>query len=197
MVGFNRRFAPMAVALKQHFADVHPLHMTYRVNAGTIPAEHWLSDPAEGGRIVGEGCHFLDFFAFLTDAAPISVERYAVDRSSPDDVQLTVQYDDGSVGHLIYTTTGAKVTSKERVEVFGGGRSGLLDDFRALQLDTGSKRVVNQKSWFSQDKGHAAELAAFVASVRSGSAMPISLECLLATTEASLIASGVTPPPGD
>jgi predicted dehydrogenase len=193
MVGFNRRFAPMAVAMKQHFAGVHPLHMTYRVNAGTIPAEHWLSDPAEGGRIVGEGCHFLDFFAFLTDAAPVSVERYAVDRSSPDDVQLTVQYDDGSVGHLIYTTTGAKVTSKERVEVFGGGRSGLLDDFRSLQLDTGSKRAVNQKSWFSQDKGHAAELAAFVASVRGDSAMPIPLESLLATTEVCLLAAGVPP----
>jgi predicted dehydrogenase/threonine dehydrogenase-like Zn-dependent dehydrogenase len=193
MVGFNRRFAPMAVALKQHFAGVHPLHMTYRGNAGTIPAEHWLSDPAEGGRIVGEGCHFLDFFAYLTDAAPVSVERYAVDRSSPDDVQLTVQYDDGSVGHLIYTTTGAKATSKERVEVFGGGRSGLLDDYRALQLDTGSKRVVNQKSWFSQDKGHAAELAAFVDALRSGSPMPIPLESLLATTEASLLAAGVSP----
>lgn len=191
MVGFNRRFAPMAVALKQHFAGAHPLHMTYRVNAGTIPAEHWLSDPSEGGRIVGEGCHFLDFFAYLTDAAPVSVERYAVDRSSPDDVQLTVQYDDGSVGHLVYTTTGAKATSKERVEVFGGGRSGLLDDFRSLQLDTGSKRVLSKKSWFSQDKGHAAELAAFVDSVRSGTPMPISLESLLATTETSLLASGV------
>jgi predicted dehydrogenase/threonine dehydrogenase-like Zn-dependent dehydrogenase len=192
MVGFNRRFAPMAVTLKQHFAGVHPLHMVYRVNAGTIPAEHWLSDPAEGGRIVGEGCHFLDFFAYLTDASPVSVERYAVDRSSPDDVQLTVQYDDGSVGHLIYTTTGAKATSKERVEVFGGGRSGLLDDFRALELDTSSKRIVNQKSWFSQDKGHAAELAAFVDSVRTGALMPIPLESLLATTEASLVASGIS-----
>lgn len=194
MVGFNRRFAPMAVALKQHFAGVHPLHMVYRVNAGTIPSEHWLSDPAEGGRIVGEGCHFLDFFAFLTDAAPVSVERYAVDRSSPDDVQLTVQYDDGSVGHLIYTTTGAKATSKERVEVFGGGRSGLLDDFRALQLDTGSKRVLSKKSWFSQDKGHAAELTAFVHSVRAGTPLPISLQSLLATTETCLLAAGISLP---
>ena len=192
MVGFNRRFAPMAVTLKQHFAGVHPLHMVYRVNAGTIPAEHWLSDPAEGGRIVGEGCHFLDFFAYLTDTAPVSVERYVVDRSSPDDVQLTVQYDDGSVGHLIYTTTGAKATSKERVEVFGGGRSGLLDDFRALQLDTGSKRVLSKKSWFSQDKGHAAELAAFVNSVRAGTPLPISLQSLLATTEACLLAAGIS-----
>jgi len=185
MVGFNRRFAAMAVALKNHFARVHPLSVHYRVNAGTIPAEHWVSDPAEGGRIIGEGCHFLDFFAFLTDSNPISVDRITVDRSSPDDVQLLVTYADGSVCHLTYTTTGAKATSKERVEVFGGGRSGLLDDFRSLQLDTGSKRVLNQKSWFSQDKGHAAELRLFIEAVRQGQPMPISPESLLATTEAS------------
>ena len=185
MVGFNRRFAPMAVALQQHFAGVHPLSVHYRVNAGTIPAEHWVSDPAEGGRIVGEGCHFLDFFAFLTDSHPVSVDRIAVDRSSSDDVQLLVTYADGSVCHLTYTTTGAKATSKERVEVFGGGRSGLLDDFRSLQLDTGSKRVLNQKAWFSQDKGHAAEISQFIEAVRLGQPMPISLESLLATTEAS------------
>lgn len=191
LVGFNRRFAPMAVRLQQHFAGVHPLHISYRVNAGTIPAEHWLSDPAEGGRIVGEGCHFLDFFEFLTGSAPVSVERLAVDRSSPDDVQLIVQYEDGSVAHLIYATTGAKATSKERVEVFGGGRSGLLDDFRSLQLDTGGKRVLNQTRWFSQDKGHAAELAAFIESVRTGSPLPISADSLLATTQASLLGAGL------
>lgn len=180
----------MAVALKTHFAGVHPLSVHYRVNAGIVPAEHWVSDPAEGGRIVGEGCHFLDFFAFLTDSHPVSVDRISVDRSSPDDVQLLVTYADGSVCHLTYTTTGAKATSKERVEVFGGGRSGLLDDFRSLQLDTGSKRVLNQKAWFSQDKGHAAELAAFIEAVRQGTPMPISLESLLATTEATFAAAG-------
>jgi len=185
MVGFNRRFSPMAISLKNHFAGVHPLSVHYRVNAGTIPAEHWVSDPAEGGRIIGEGCHFLDFFAFLTDSSPVSADRIAVDRSSPDDVQLLLTYADGSVCHLTYTTTGAKATSKERVEVFGGGRSGILDDYRLLQLDIGSKRVVNQKAWFSQDKGHAAEIAQFIEAVSQNRPMPISLDSLLATTEAS------------
>ena len=189
MVGYNRRFAPMAVKLKQHFAGVHPLSIHYRVNAETIPSEHWAADSTEGGRIVGEACHFLDFFAFLTDSTPVSVDRHAVDRSSADDVQLLVTYADGSVCHLSYTTTGAKATSKERVEVFGGGRSGLLDDFRSLQLDTGSKRVLNQRNWFSQDKGHAAELARFIQAVRLGQPMPISLESLLATTELSFAAA--------
>ncbi len=189
MVGYNRRFAPMAVKLKLHFDGIHPLNIHYRVNAGTIPAEHWLSDPAEGGRIIGEACHFFDFFAFLTDSTPVSVDRLAVDRSSPDDAQMLATYADGSVCHLTYTTTGAKATSKERGEVFGGGRSGLLDDFRSLQLDTGSKRVFNQRNWFSQDKGHAAELARFIQAVRLGQPMPISLESLLATTELSFAAA--------
>lgn len=187
MVGFNRRFAPMAVALKKHFSGVHPLSVHYRVNAGTIPAEHWVADPAEGGRIIGEGCHFLDFFAFLTDSEPVSVDRIAVDRSSPDDVQLLLTYANGSVCHLTYTTTGAKATSKERVEVFGGGRSGILDDYRLLQLDTGSKRVVNQKAWLSQDKGHATEIAQFVEAVAQNRPMPISLESLISTTLASFV----------
>jgi predicted dehydrogenase/threonine dehydrogenase-like Zn-dependent dehydrogenase len=187
MVGFNRRFAPMAVALKKHFTGIHPLSVHYRVNAGTIPAEHWVADPAEGGRIVGEGCHFLDFFAFLTDSEPVSVDRIAVDRNSPDDVQLLLTYANGSVCHLTYTTTGAKATSKERVEVFGGGRSGILDDYRSLQLDTGSKRVVNQKAWLSQDKGHAAEIAQFIEAVAQNRPMPISLESLISTTLASFV----------
>ena len=187
MVGFNRRFAPMAVALKKHFSGVQPLNVHYRVNAGTIPAEHWVADPAEGGRIIGEGCHFLDFFAFLTDSEPVSVDRIAVDRSSPDDVQLLLTYANGSVCHLTYTTTGAKATSKERVEVFGGGRSGILDDYRLLQLDTGSKRVVNQKAWLSQDKGHAAEIAQFIEAVAQNRPMPISLESLISTTVASFV----------
>ena len=194
LVGFNRRFAPMAVALKNHFAGVHPLSVHYRVNAGTIPAEHWVSDPAEGGRIIGEGCHFLDFFAFLTDSVPASVDRIAVDRSSPDDVQLLLTYADGSVCHLTYTTTGAKFTSKERVEVFGGGRSGILDDFRSLQLDTGSKRVINQRSWFSQDKGHANEISRFIEAVKLRQPMPISLESLVETTEASFAAKSPDSP---
>ena len=187
MVGFNRRFAPMAVALKKHFTGIHPLSVHYRVNAGTIPAEHWVADPAEGGRIVGEGCHFLDFFAFLTDSEPASVDRIPVDRTSPDDVQVLLTYANGSVCHLTYTTTGAKATSKERVEVFGGGRSGILDDYRTLLLDTGSKRVVNQKAWLSQDKGHAAEIAQFIEAVSQNRPMPISLESLISTTLASFV----------
>ena len=185
MVGYNRRFAPMAVQLKQHFAGGHPLSIHYRVNAGTIPAEHWLSDPAEGGRIIGEACHFFDFFAYLTDSVPVEADGLRVDPSSPDDIQAIIRYANGSLCHLTYTTSGAKATSKERVEVFGGGRSGILDDFRSLQLDTGSKRVLNSRSWFSQDKGHAAELSQFIEALRSGQPMPIALDCLLATSDVS------------
>ena len=73
MVGFNRRFSPMAVELKAFFTARGPMSVHYRCNAGPAPAEGWLADPAEGGRIVGEACHFVDFLTYLTGAVPVSV----------------------------------------------------------------------------------------------------------------------------
>ena len=73
LIGFNRRFAPLAVELKDRFSGRGPLNVQYRCNAGPLPAEHWISDPSEGGRIIGEACHFLDFFTFLAGAAPVTV----------------------------------------------------------------------------------------------------------------------------
>ncbi|MBC7336895.1 MAG: Gfo/Idh/MocA family oxidoreductase, partial [Clostridia bacterium] len=126
MVGFNRRFAPLAQELKQFIKDRGPLSVTYRVNAGPIPRDHWLADPAEGGRIIGEACHFFDFFAFLTDSEPVELQRLSADGVSPrDDGQFLVRYQDGSICHLIYTTTGSPGFSKERIEVHGGGCSAV------------------------------------------------------------------------
>ena len=73
MVGFNRRFAPHAVAIKEFMKNSGPLTVQFRCNAGTIPAEHWLSDPAEGGRIIGEACHFFDLFNYWSGARPVRV----------------------------------------------------------------------------------------------------------------------------
>ncbi len=186
MAGFNRRFAPLAIRLKEHFAGAGPLTMHYRVSAGPLPHGHWLASPEEGGRIVGEGCHFFDLLAFLCGARPKSV--YATSVGAPaaaglsDDLDVMVTYEDGSIGHLTYCTTGASATAKERVEVFGGGLSGLLDDFRRLELHRGSRRKVYGGGWSRQDKGHRAELEAFLASLRTGSPLPIAWESQVDTT---------------
>jgi predicted dehydrogenase/threonine dehydrogenase-like Zn-dependent dehydrogenase len=130
MVGFNRRFAPLAQELKEFVRGRGPLSVTYRVNAGPIPPDHWLADPAEGGRIIGEACHFFDFFAYLTDSHPVECERLSPDGVSPrDDGQFLVRYGDGSICHLVYTTTGSPGFSKERVEVHAGGATACARGF--------------------------------------------------------------------
>jgi len=182
MVGFNRRFAPMARALKQHFRDAGPLTIHYRVNAGSLPPDHWLASPEEGGRMIGEGCHFVDFFNFLTGSRPHSVFAVSAGSSRDDGLDVLISYEDGSVGHLTYTTQGAACTAKECIEVFGGGRSGLLNDFRRLELHQGSRRIALKKSWIGQDKGHRQELEEFIQRCLTGTASPIPFESLIDTT---------------
>ncbi|MBX6364612.1 MAG: bi-domain-containing oxidoreductase [Gemmatimonadetes bacterium] len=186
-VGFNRRFSPLAQALRDGFRDVGALAVTYRVNAGPLPANHWLYDSEEGGgRIIGEACHFVDLVQYLTGEEPISVHAIAADHggeSPRDTVLATVGLRGGSVASIAYVSSGDRGFPKERVEVFGGGGVGVLDDFRELTLSRGGKqRVIAAKR---QEKGFDQELDAFLATVRSGGAPPIPLESLVVTTRAT------------
>ncbi len=187
MVGFNRRFAPLAQRLRRHVADLdEPLVMHYRVNAGQIPLDHWTQDAEQGGgRILGEVCHFIDFLTFLTAAPPLSVQGRALangDRYRDDNLVATVTLEDGSLGTITYVANGAKGLAKERLEVFGGGRSAVLDNFRRLELYDGSRREVIKARW-RQDKGHGQQLAAFVEAVRRGGPSPIPWHQIQRVTE--------------
>jgi predicted dehydrogenase len=190
-VGFNRRFAPLAVQLAGFLADrSEPLYMHYRVNAGYIPLNHWTQDPLQGGgRIIGEGCHFVDFLTFLAGAAPVSVCAHALPdggRYREDNVTMTFTFPDGSLGVVDYLADGDKAFPKERVEVFCGGRIAVLDDFRSLEtVRDGRRRRV--KSALRQDKGHLAEMQALVEAVRSGEP-PIPYEQLIGVTRATFAA---------
>ena len=186
MVGFNRRFSPLAAELKDFFTGCGPRMMFYRCNAGPLPTEHWLADPAQGGRLIGEACHFFDFFAYLTDARPLTVSAARLG-TRPDDAAITVAYSDGSVGQLLYTSQGPSSFSKERIEVFSGGCAGVIDDFRVLRLQSAG-RSRHRKLRFRADKGHADELAAFVRALQRGAEMPISPLSLMETTLVSLAA---------
>ncbi len=179
MVGYNRRFAPMVREMKAFLARTRePLLMHYRVNAGYIPPEHWVHDPAQGGgRIIGEVCHFVDLMTFLSGALPVRVTAQALPnggRYHDDNVAITVEFADGSVGAISYVANGDKSFSKERLEVFGGDHVAILDDFRRLELVHDGRRRVRQ-SHLSQDKGHRAEWRAFMAAVCDGQSPPISL----------------------
>jgi predicted dehydrogenase/threonine dehydrogenase-like Zn-dependent dehydrogenase len=177
MVGFNRRFAPLAVRLKSFLQEVRePLALHYRVNAGFLPADHWLNDPQQGGgRILGEVCHFVDFLCFLADSAPVEVETRSLPNPgqySNDNIVCSMRFADGSQGTITYLANGDKSFSKERLEVFGGGSVAVLEDFRRLELVRGGKnRVV--RSLLRQDKGHRGEWEAFITAIQAGAESPI------------------------
>jgi predicted dehydrogenase len=177
-LGFNRRFSPLLNELRS-FIGEGPLLANYRVSAGRMPAEAWVHDPEEGGgRIVGEACHFLDALVYLAGAPIRTVAAAALDDSSlplqaRDNVVVNVSLDDGSAGTVSYVAAGSAAVSKERLEVFSGGRTAVLDDFRSLELFGEDGR--HQHDSRRADKGHREEVQAFLAGIRSGSP-PASLD---------------------
>ncbi|MGB7926315.1 MAG: bi-domain-containing oxidoreductase [Pyrinomonadaceae bacterium] len=190
MVGFNRRFSPLARAARQHFdGRSSPLSINYRVNAGRIPREHWAHDPREGGgRIIGEVCHFVDLMQFLTGALTTRVYAESIasrnhEITDEDSVFITLRFADGSNGSIAYLAEGDKAMPKERVEIFGDGKSFVLDDFRAA---TGYRNGREESTKLrNQDKGQAEEVRAVCAVVREGKRAPIALDDLAATTRAT------------
>jgi predicted dehydrogenase len=191
-VGFNRRFAPLARRLGAFIRErKEPLLAHYRVNAGYIPLTHWVQDPEQGGgRIIGEGCHFVDFLTFLVGSPPVSVSAQGLPdagRYREDNVALNCTFQDGSIGLVSYLANGDKAFPKERVEVFCGGRVAVLDDFRTLEMvHNGRRQVV--RSRLRQDKGHRAEWEAFVSAIQAGGPPPIPYEQLFGVTRATFAA---------
>jgi predicted dehydrogenase len=189
MVGFNRRFAPMATRMKAFFAEINePLAMHYRVNAGSVPPDHWVNDPEQGGgRILGEACHFVDFLSFLADAPLVEVQTRALSRaeSAADGAEIWLNFANRSQGTVSYLTNGDRSYSKERLEIFGGETVAVLEDFRRLELvGRGRKQVFHSR--FRSDKGHRGEWKAFAAAIRDGEQAPISFPEIVATTLATL-----------
>lgn len=192
MVGFNRRFAPMSIRLREFLAQARePLLIHYRVSAGLLPAGHWHYDPGQGGgRIVSEVCHFIDYLTFLTGALPTRVLTRALpgdDRYHEENVVLTVDLAEGSMGVIAYLANGDRAMAKERIEASGGGYSAVLDDFRCLDLYASGRRST-VRGRLRQDKGHRAAWQAFSAAIRSGGPPPIPYDDLLAVSLATLAA---------
>jgi len=184
-VGFNRRFAPYSMLLKSFFANrAEPLYAHYRVNAGFIPSSHWLHDPSKGGgRLIGEGCHFIDYMVFLVGQFPESVHTQALPdngKYTRDNFVITMNFPDGSIGTISYLANGNKSAGKEYLEVFCGGKVGILDDFRKLQLF--GKTTTKKREYFKQDKGHASAWNTFVNAVIKNGEVPIPYEELINTT---------------
>lgn len=192
-VGFNRRFAPLSIRLKEFIeAGNEPFMATYRVNAGFLPLTHWTHDPEQGGgRIIGEGCHFIDFCTFLAGESPVCIDAVAlpdVGRYRSDNVQISLQFSNGSLAQVIYLANGDKGLPKERLEVHSAGRSAILDDFRELQLWTGgSKQTL--RSVLRQDKGHQEAWRAFTQAIKTGTGPSIPYDQLFGSSLASIEAA--------
>jgi predicted dehydrogenase/threonine dehydrogenase-like Zn-dependent dehydrogenase len=173
-VGFNRRFSPHVVRLRNALAPIaSPRTMLYRVNAGPLPKDHWLLDPVEGGgRLLGEGVHFFDLLRFLAGS---EIERLnaAPGTSAKDEGTVTLSFRDGSRGTLVYTGSGSPEAGKERLEAFAGGSSFVLDDFRSLTSFGARKDVFTTKS---VDKGQAAQLANFLGALRGEADLGVTAE---------------------
>ncbi len=187
MVGFNRRFAPMIQQMRALLSKSEgPFTMQYRVNAGPLPPDHWVSDPEQGGgRILSEMCHFVDLLSFICGSIPIAVQAKDVPSPSGQDITAIVEFQDGSIGTITYVCSGDRSFSKERIEVFGGGAVATLDDFRRLDL----VRLGKKKTFYSrlrQDKGHKSEWRAFSGCIRSRGPAPIAFEEIVASTLATI-----------
>ncbi|TPV96610.1 MAG: zinc-binding dehydrogenase [Myxococcales bacterium FL481] len=184
MVGFNRRFSPHTALLKREFAGRGtPMTVSYRVNAGRIPPEHWVQDPEiGGGRILGECCHFVDVCGHLVASPPVRVFASSIgsdrrDVVARDSVVIVINYADGSLATVSYFAEGHADMPKERCEVFADGESAVMENYRSTQFFGSSKGLRGGK----QAKGFAEEITAFVDTVRSGGAWPIEWTSLVQT----------------
>jgi len=185
MVGFNRRFANISKQIKEVFRGIgEPLVMTFRINAGFIPKDHWTqNENIGGGRIIGEMCHFIDLMQYFTDSEPISVFADCIDAQNSeikndDNIAVNIKFKNGSVGNLVYLANGDKSLPKESIEVFGGGKVGIINNFTSGELYENGK----VKRLKSTGKGHKEEVIAFLDSIKNGKESPISFQSIYKTT---------------
>jgi len=170
-VGFNRRFAPLYREQKKHLARrAGPAVVTCRINSPGISGSYWMADPAAGGAILGEACHFVDLMYWLLDSEPVSVSAYSLPAGQKDPIGennlvACFRFADGSIGNLTYATAGSKTSGGERVEVFAQGLGVFTEDFKRLAVRTGSR---SGRSTLWGEKGYAEQLEAFLTAIREG-----------------------------
>ncbi|MBW7881712.1 MAG: bi-domain-containing oxidoreductase [Caldilineaceae bacterium] len=193
MVGFNRRFAPQVVKVKQLLSTIgEPKNFVMTVNAGEIPVDNWVQDKSVGGgRIIGEGCHFIDLLRHLAGAPIVGVEAQSLGAHPAlavrdDKATIMLRFGDGSLGTIHYLANGDKGFPKERLEVFCAGRVLQLDNFRRLR-GWGWPGFSRMNLW-RQDKGVAACVQAFVESVEMRREAPVALHDVIEVSRVSILA---------
>lgn len=162
MVGYNRRFSPYIQQIKRHLIAKNPANIIYRINAGAVPKNSWVHDITEGGgRIIGEVCHFVDLLIYLTESKPLRV--YTKSTVSYDNISSIIEFENGSIGSIIYTPFGDTSFSKERIEIYSAGRVATIDDFKHCSIISGGKEVFHKRG--SVKKGYYEEIKEFIESI--------------------------------
>ena len=183
MTGYNRRFSALTKVIKNNIKS-GPMAMTYRINAGHIPHDSWIQDKEiGGGRIVGEVCHFIDYLTFIAGSLPISVYASAMAQSSNlDDVlNISLTYENGSIGSISYFANGSKSLPKERVEIYSHGITAVLNDFKDVSIYGSGKPKT--KKLMVQDKGQKICVKNFIESIQNGKIAPIPIKEIFNSAE--------------
>lgn len=189
MVGFNRRFSAPFRDMKAFFANrKEPFAITYRVNALALPPDFWIYDEKQGGRIIGEACHFIDCMQFLTEARPTQVFASAIRSTNAkvensDTMNATIAYSDGSVCNLLYTANGDAALPREYCEVYCEGKSAVMTNFREVVFYSQAKK---QGKRYDGGMGHREEIEHFVKSITGKEQPRISFESAYYTTLATI-----------
>ena len=187
MVGFNRRFSPLTKRLKDFFAGrTEPMLVHIRCNAGFIPRDSWIQDPENGGRIIGELCHFVDWARAVVGCPMETIIAAALPdagRYSRDNVTVIIGFKDGSVANLLYAANGDRAVAKEYFEVFSGSSIARIDDFKALHLSRNGKTATLKSNG---DKGHRREMELTIEAMKRGEDAPIPFEELVEVAKATL-----------
>lgn len=191
MIGFNRRFSPHIIKIKELLLDrKEPLCINTTVNAGYVPPNHWIQDPEQGGgRIIGEGCHFIDLISFLAGSPIRSISAMMVGDKvaiQEDKMSIILNLHDGSIGTINYFANGSKSYQKETLEVFFEGKVIRMENFRVTK-GYGFKSFRSFRTW-KQDKGHLSEIKSFINALKSGNSSPISFNEIVNVTRASFAA---------
>lgn len=193
MVGFNRRYAPFTQELRSFFKNrINPMVASYRVNAEEIPKDHWTYDKKEGGgRIVSEGCHFIDYLSYIIQSNPVKVFTNTISSDKKHDILdnfvINITFEDGSVGSVIYSSHGSKRFSKERAEFFADNKTAVIDNFRTLKLSANNK-TTTKKNFLSQDKGHKNEFEFLIQNIKKGERIEDEFKMALLSSRATIAA---------
>jgi predicted dehydrogenase/threonine dehydrogenase-like Zn-dependent dehydrogenase len=188
MVGFNRRFSPLIGEVKEVLdRKAGPVVLSYRMNAGHIPADSWIQGPEGGGRIIGECCHIFDLFNYLIGHGPEEVTALPLRPGTGhvlagDNFSSVLKYSDGSICTLTYTSLGSSELHKEHMEVFFDGKAMVLDDYRKLTFHGVGKQNLSK---LQQEKGHLEELRALAAYLRGDGPIPMTLDEIESATTIS------------